>query len=230
MPKLKQQVITFLSLFFVAIAAGMSGIHETRAAEQVTKPSSVSAANPVKAAAPASAVSAVPLLVANPASLAPKPVATRPAKALPGQNEFYDPANPDFIKLQKANESLAGYVLDKKQYVDWMQVLRAKMIAPRADMTGKGTMEVLDLDILMKNTKAMPYVKFPHSSHTMWLACSNCHDQIFVRKAGANKMDMAKIFKGQYCGVCHDRVAFSMFFSCETCHNVPQNGAKAWWK
>lgn len=229
MPKLQQRVL-FLFLFFVAATSGMSVLNVAQAAEQATNPTPVSAANPAKVVAPASAVSAVPVLVANPAALAPKPVATRPAKALPGQNEFYDPANPDFNKLQKANESLAGYVLDKKQYVDWMQVLRAKMISPRADLTGKTGMEVLDLDVIMKNTKAMPYVKFPHSSHTMWLSCSNCHDEIFVRKAGANKMDMAKIFRGQFCGVCHDRIAFSMFFSCETCHSVPQAGAKAWWK
>jgi len=186
-------------------------------------------ANSVAPAIPASAISpATPASVASPASPAGK-VATRPASALPGQDEFYDPANPDYNKLQKANESLAGFLLDKKQYVNWMDVLRKKLISPRADLTGKTTMEVLDLDIIMKNTKAMPFVKFPHNSHTMWLACSNCHEQIFVKKAGANQIDMNKIFRGQYCGVCHDKVAFSMFFSCETCHSVPQAGVKPWW-
>lgn len=153
----------------------------------------------------------------------------RSATAMPGQDELYDPSNPDYSKLQKANESLAGFTLDKKEYVNWMSVLKANLISPRADLTGKGKMEILDQDIIMKATRSMPYVKFPHKSHTMWLACSNCHDQIFVKKIGANKIDMTKIFRGQYCGVCHDKVAFSMFFSCETCHSVPQNGAKAWW-
>ena len=41
-------------------------------------------------------------------------------------------------------------------------------------------MQVLKLDIVMRNTAEMPYVTFPHESHTMWLECSNCHDGIFV--------------------------------------------------
>ena len=81
----------------------------------------------------------------------------------------------------------------------------------------------------MKNTAEMPHVKFPHDSHTQWLACSNCHDKIFVPKAGANAINMTKIFQGEYCGVCHDRVAFTTMFACERCHSVLQPGAKAWW-
>lgn len=205
MPNLRQLAVSIALLCFVA-SIGESFFSDVQAAEQ---------------AAPSNAETST----ANPAAR----FGTRPATAVPNQDEFYDPANPDFSKLQKANESLAGFMLDKKEYVNWMDVLRGKLIAPRADLYGKGTMEVLNLDIIMKNTKMMPYVKFPHNSHTMWLACSNCHDQIFVRKAGANKVDMAKIFRGQYCGVCHDKVAFSMFWSCETCHSVPQAGAKPWW-
>lgn len=220
MPNLRQ--LTVIIAFFCLVASLGKGLFpDVQAAEQAvpsnTPPNKVS---PASAATPSGSMS---LLSAS------GKVATRPAHALPGQDEFYDPANPDYNKLQKANESLAGFTLDKKEYVNWMNVLRAKLISPRADLTGKATMEVLDMDIIMKNTKAMPYVKFPHNSHTMWLACSNCHDQIFVPKAGANKINMAKIFRGQYCGVCHDKVAFSMFFSCETCHSVPQTGTKPWW-
>jgi hypothetical protein len=36
---------------------------------------------------------------------------------------------------------------------------------------------------------------------------------------------MADIFRGQYCGMCHDRVAFITFFSCMRCHSVPQPAA-----
>ena len=235
-PPKKTSLVSALSLAIsTSLVSPANPVNSAAPASSVSpaiKASPASPANPatlVAQANPASAVSpATPASVASPASPASK-VSTRPANALPGQDEFYDPANPDYPKLQKANESLAGFLLDKKQYVNWMDVLRKKLISPRADLTGKATMEVLDLDIIMKNTKAMPYVKFPHNSHTMWLACSNCHEQIFVRKAGANQIDMAKIFRGQYCGVCHDKVAFSMFFSCETCHSVPQTGAKPWW-
>jgi hypothetical protein len=34
---------------------------------------------------------------------------------------------------------------------------------------------------------------------------------------------MINIFRGQYCGKCHDRVAFVTFFSCYRCHSQPQN-------
>lgn len=144
-------------------------------------------------------------------------------------DEIYDRANPDLHLLQKSKQALANFALDKKSAVDWMTALGSGAIKPRADLGGEGKMQVLDLDIVMKNTKEMPHVKFPHNSHTQWLACSNCHDQIFVPKAGANAVDMTKIFNGQYCGACHDRVAFRTFFSCERCHSVPQAGTKAWW-
>ncbi|MEO5658175.1 MAG: c(7)-type cytochrome triheme domain-containing protein [Polaromonas sp.] len=144
-------------------------------------------------------------------------------------NKFYDPTSPAYSQLQKSPQALKGFPLDKKGEVDWMKALRSGVIKPRADLTGSKKMEVLDLDIVMKNTKEMPYVKFPHNSHTQWLACSNCHDKIFVKKAGANPIDMTKIFKGEYCGTCHDRVAFLTFFSCERCHSIPHGDTKAWW-
>jgi c(7)-type cytochrome triheme protein len=154
---------------------------------------------------------------------------TRSGKEQTEQNKFYDANNPAYHKLQKANESLVGFPLDKKGYVDWMKALRTGSIKPRTSLSNTKPMEVLDLDVILKNTKEMPYVKFPHSSHTQWLACSNCHDKIFVQKAGANPITMDKIFQGKYCGVCHDRVAFITFFSCERCHSVPHGDVKAWW-
>lgn len=160
----------------------------------------------------------------------PKPAPTmRGAEEIPEQNKFYDPDNPSFERLQKANESLVGFPLDKKGYVDWMGAIRSGFIKPRADLRGNEQMQVLDLDVLLKDTKEMPYVKFPHNSHTLWLACSNCHPKPFIPKAGANDISMASIFRGDYCGMCHDRVAFITFFSCERCHSVPHGETKAWW-
>src|SRR5512134_532915 len=103
------------------------------------------------------------------------PPSVRPAEAAPGQDLFYDESNPDFAALQKANQALAGFPVDKTGKVDWMQVLRSGRIQPRADLRGQGGMSVLEMDIVMKNTKEMPYVLFPHRSHTLWLDCSNCH-------------------------------------------------------
>lgn len=165
----------------------------------------------------------------QPQAPVPAPAKVRGADAIPEQNKFYDPENPSYDRLQKANESLVGFPLDKKGYVDWMGAIRSGFIKPRADLRGKGEMQVLDLDVLLKDTRQMPYVKFPHNSHTLWLDCSNCHPKPFVPKAGANDISMAAIFQGQYCGMCHDRVAFITFFSCERCHSVPHGETKAWW-
>ena len=76
----------------------------------------------------------------------------------------------------------------------------------------------------MRNTKGMPYVRFPHKTHIEWLACSNCHPAIFAQKAGTAKIRMEDIFRGRFCGKCHDRVAFITHRACFRCHSVPQPG------
>jgi c(7)-type cytochrome triheme protein len=156
---------------------------------------------------------------------------SRPATADEGadQNRFYDPRNPDHGTLQKAEEMRATLPLDKRGAIDWMKALRSGAIKPRTDLGENKRHDVLNLDIILKNTKEMPYVRFPHNSHTEWLACSNCHDSLFIPKAGANEITMEKIFRGQFCGVCHDRVAFVTHNSCERCHSVPHANSKQWW-
>jgi c(7)-type cytochrome triheme protein len=159
----------------------------------------------------------------------PLPVRSGSAETGADADRFYDGANPDSYKLQKAEEARASLPLDKRGAIDWMNALRSGAINPRDDVTGARRNEVLDLDVILKNTKEMPFVKFPHRSHTEWLACSNCHDKPFVPKAGANPITMEKIFRGEYCGMCHDRVAFITHYSCERCHSVPQGDGKKWW-
>lgn len=137
-------------------------------------------------------------------------------------NDFYDPTNPDLKLLQRNNEATRNLPHDAVGFPDWMRALREGAINPRAGVRGTESMDVLDLDIVMRNTKEMPYVRFPHRSHTLWLACSNCHPTPFNPVAGANPISMADIFRGRFCGMCHDRVAFVTFFSCDRCHSVPQ--------
>lgn len=138
------------------------------------------------------------------------------------ENNFYDPENPDDRRLQRIEEATSHLPYDAVGFPDWMRALREGLIQPRSSLDGKSGMEILDLDIIMKNTKEMPYVRFPHNSHTMWLSCSNCHPDPFQPIAGSTSIRMADIFRGQYCGKCHDRVAFVTFFSCTRCHSVPK--------
>jgi c(7)-type cytochrome triheme protein len=157
---------------------------------------------------------------------APPPAepAVRGKRAPAEQNRFYDKTSPAYGLLQKANEALAGFPVDRIGQVRWVQAMREGTISPRASVTGEGSMEVLAQDVIMTNTRGMPFVRFPHAPHTELLACSNCHEAIFVSEKGANKITMDEIFLGKYCGVCHDKVAFSTY-TCEHCHNVPNPDA-----
>ena len=165
------------------------------------------------------------IIIAPSTPEAPEPTADTGADP----NRFYDLRNPDHGALQKADDVRLTLPQDKRGAVDWMKALRSGAIAPRDDLAGTRRPEVLNLDVILKNTKEMPYVRFPHNSHTEWLACSNCHDSLFVPKAGANEISMEKIFRGEFCGKCHDRVAFVTHSACERCHSVPHANSKQWW-
>lgn len=168
-------------------------------------------------------------LAAGLAGTAPRPPRALAQTPAPQPSSFLDPENPELELLQRYGEATAGLPRDKRGEVDWMKALREERIRPRTSLRDERPMEVLKLDIIMRNTKEMPHVRFPHESHTMWLACTNCHDGIFVPKAGANPITMGSIFQGKYCGVCHDRVAFTTVFACERCHSLPHGDIKAWW-
>lgn len=143
--------------------------------------------------------------------------------------DIYDATNPADPVLEESIDATTGLPLDDKGAFDWMKALNNGTIVPRAGMSVTDKMEVFDMDIIMKNTKEMPYVKFPHGSHTQWLTCVNCHDEIFTPKAGSNQINMTKIFLGQYCGVCHGKVAFKTTIACERCHSVPIGSKDSWW-
>ncbi|MBI4937757.1 MAG: hypothetical protein HY846_06000 [Nitrosomonadales bacterium] len=151
-----------------------------------------------------------------------------PAAEDPDVLDANSPADP---VLQLPAEAFLGLPLDRKGAVDWMQALNSGIIAPRTTTRQMvmEEMEILDQDVIMKNTRDMPYVKFPHKPHTRWLSCSNCHNEIFATKTGSSQINMRKIFLGEYCGVCHGKVAFTPTNSCERCHSVPHGSTKAWW-
>lgn len=145
-------------------------------------------------------------------------------------DNIHDPENNAVNTLQNPVVALKEFPRDRRQQVDWVQALNQGLIEPRADLKGESKIKELDMDIVMKNTQFMPWVRFPHIVHTRWLACSNCHPNIFIPKEDANPISMNKVLRGEYCGVCHDKVAFALFI-CERCHSVPHEGSgPAWWK
>lgn len=150
------------------------------------------------------------------------------------QDGIHDPTVESIDTLQDPKESMKDFPKDRRGEVNWVQALRQGYINPRVSRSGKeweGEWLIeMDMDIILKRTANMPYVRFPHLAHTQWLACSNCHPAIFIPQKDANPITMTRILNGRYCGVCHDKVAFSLY-TCERCHNVVHEGSPAaWWK
>ena len=74
-------------------------------------------------------------------------------------------------------------------------------------------------------TKPVKAVIFTHKLHTMemGLECDSCHDEIFEMAAGTaeenDDFTMESLYKGKYCGACHDgETAFASNTRCTTCH------------
>lgn len=143
-------------------------------------------------------------------------------KVIPlGEDGIHDPENDATEILQAPYEALKDFPRDNYGLIDWIGAIDNGLISPRADVTGKEQMHAVDLDLVLKNTSSMPFVNFPHSPHTKWLTCQNCHPAIFLPQRGGNFMTMADIMQGKYCGVCHGKIAFPPL-ECARCHSVPK--------
>lgn len=139
---------------------------------------------------------------------------------------IHDPESPAANILQPPEEALSAMPPDPENAgnkVNWPKAIENGYITPKTSRDNKYKMEVLDLDIMFKETREMPMVLFPHIKHTVWLDCSNCHDEIFKAKAGATPVNMLTILMGEHCGRCHGAVAFPLT-QCLRCHSVPREG------
>ncbi|MDD2733233.1 MAG: cytochrome c3 family protein [Desulfuromonadaceae bacterium] len=64
-------------------------------------------------------------------------------------------------------------------------------------------------------------VVFSHDNHVegMALACTDCHDKLFLSKGQHKKATMKEMQKGKSCGACHNgKKAFSVKGDCAKCH------------
>lgn len=139
----------------------------------------------------------------------------------------HDPTSPAIGVLQEPAEALAKLPPDTAgNRVRWMRALDEGAISPRAAVLPDTRVSLRTTQILMRRTGEMDMVRFPHREHTAWLDCSNCHEQLFERKAGATKVNMFLILSGEKCGVCHGAVAFPLT-ECARCHSVRRGSAEA---
>jgi len=133
----------------------------------------------------------------------------------------HDPGGLALRQLQEPGEGLSLLPADTAgNRVLWAKALDRGAINPRRTRTPSETkVQVLDMDVLMDLRGSMPIVRFPHRIHTQWLACDNCHEQLFKSRIGANKLSMYQILQGEQCGLCHGAVAFPLT-QCTFCHSV----------
>ncbi len=115
---------------------------------------------------------------------------------------------------------------DRYGLIDWATSIKEGKVKPRdsLDPNEKTTLP-FDLDIaIFTKSQFQDDVVFPHFVHTLWLTCTNCHPSIFPMNAKeANKMmTMPKIAAGEFCGRCHNRVAFPLS-DCLRCHVKPKD-------
>ena len=135
------------------------------------------------------------------------------------EDGIHDPSNDAVKVLQEPVEAMENFPRDNSGVIDWVKTLDQGMIAPRKGLYGDEEMHAVDFDVIFKNTASMPYVRFPHLPHTKWLTCKNCHPGIFLPQRGGNFVTMAAIIEGEFCGVCHGKVAFPPL-ECNRCHSV----------
>lgn len=137
---------------------------------------------------------------------------------------IHDGVNDAVKTLQAPSEAMKDFPRDARGIINWVETLDKGLIQPRTGLTGSEKMHSVDFDVIFKNTASMPYVRFPHLPHTKWLTCKNCHPGIFLPQRGGNFVTMAAIIEGEYCGVCHGKVAFPPL-ECNRCHSVTRESA-----
>ena len=135
---------------------------------------------------------------------------------------LHDPKSPAIKQLQQPRAALSRLAPDNTgNQVRWVESLDKGEIDPRPKLFDKTEVRTLDRDILLNLKGGMPVVRFPHRAHTLWLDCSNCHDELFKQETGATKISMLRILQGEQCGVCHGAVAFPLT-ECFRCHSIPR--------
>ncbi|MBI3398999.1 MAG: hypothetical protein HY265_08910 [Deltaproteobacteria bacterium] len=111
---------------------------------------------------------------------------------------------------------------DEYGFIDWSKAINEGIIFPKGFVI-KGEEEniivLIDDIIIRSKMDFMPDVLFSHDIHNNWLSCNNCHPKIFQMKKGATPISMRGIWNGEFCGRCHDKVAFPLR-NCFRCHSV----------
>lgn len=125
------------------------------------------------------------------------------------------PTIEDTLDWEKALEMLPK---DYKKKADWAAAIEQGIVRPRggADPLSQYA-AIFQWDFIIAAEKPKNEAYFPHSAHTRWLGCKNCHTAIYPYRR--NPATMKEMRKGESCGTCHGKnnVAFSLK-QCKRCH------------
>jgi len=114
---------------------------------------------------------------------------------------------------------------DRLGGIDWEKAEAEWLVKPLDFLEGvsmKRSPLRMDKEVAL-SAKAtwMADVLFSHRKHAVWNGCEVCHPEIFPRtQSGETHYSMIQISAGEYCGACHDKVAFPLA-DCERCHLKP---------
>ncbi|WP_316364420.1 c(7)-type cytochrome triheme domain-containing protein [Candidatus Thiodiazotropha sp. CDECU1] len=136
---------------------------------------------------------------------------------------FYPPDDnaprPDIESIKEWDKVKKILPKDDEKNIDWSYALEQGMIRPRP---GKDLMTLwataFQWDFIIKAEEREDDAFFPHSAHTVWLGCKNCHNpSLYPYKR--NPATMKEMKRGASCGACHGRkkVSFSLK-ACDRCH------------
>lgn len=70
----------------------------------------------------------------------------------------------------------------------------------------------------MTYTASAMTVNFSHERHAKLFNCKACHPEIFLMKKGSQKMTMDEMYKGKFCGRCHNGEKAFSSMECQRCH------------
>ena len=139
---------------------------------------------------------------------------------------------PDFERTLDPDTALAMLPRDHAGNVDWQAAVKQGVIRPRAVLPGRKPNDTthfqFNFDFFFPGPDTTFDASFPHSTHTQWVQCQQCHSRIFRYRGGPIKM--GDIFQGKFCAECHGKVAYPVMTGCERCHTklkLPPNRAKA---
>jgi len=125
---------------------------------------------------------------------------------------------PEIESAKSWEQALELLPKDYKKDPDWVTAVEQGVVRPRLGMDPTTEYaKAFDYDFIIPAEKPKNEAYFPHSAHTEWLSCKNCHNTIFPYKR--NPATMKEMRKGASCGVCHGKnnVAFSLS-ACKRCH------------